>query len=205
MCYVAAIPYIIAAVGTAAATAETIHANNQAAQYQQDVADQNAKMDKQQAANALAEGSYQSDQARIRGQLQKGSQIAALAANNVDITTGSAADILGDTAMFTEQDRQQAQINAAAKAYGYDIDALNQKGNGQFAQWQADTNNTAAMIKGVSSIAGSAYGAYGAGASAAGVGSGASTTLLNGGTYNGPQSLSTSWGGSNRQINWLGR
>jgi 23S rRNA pseudoU1915 N3-methylase RlmH len=203
MCYVAAIPYIIAAVGTAASVAETVHANNQAAQYQQDVADQNVKLDKQQANNALAEGSYQADQARIRGQLQKGAQVAALAANNVDITTGSAADILGDTAMFTEQDKRQAQINGAAKAYGYDIDALNQQGNGQFAQWQADTNNTAAMIKGASSIAGSAYGAYGAGAGGTPATTG--TTLLNGSSYNGPNSLSTSWAGNNKQISWLGR
>ncbi len=136
--------------------------------------------------------------------MQKGSQIAALAANNVDITTGSAADILGDTAMFTEQDKRQAQINGAAKAYGYDIDALNQQGQGQFAQWQADTNNTAATIRGVSSIAGSAYGAFGAGAGA-GATTGGGTTLLNGGSYNGPQSLSTSWAGNNKQISWLGR
>jgi len=202
MCYVAAIPYIIAAVGTAAATAATIHANNQAAKYQQDVADQNAKMDKQNSANALAEGSYQSDQARIRGQLQRGAQIAELAANNVDVTTGSAADILGDTAMFTEQDKRQAQINAAMKAYGYNIDALNQKGAGDFAQWNANTYNNVAMIKGVSSIAGNVYGTYGAGA---GLGSASNTTLINGSTYTGPQSLSTSWPGSSGRINWLGR
>ncbi len=202
MCAVAAIPYVIAAVGTAAATAYTIHANNQAANYQQQVADQNAKLDKQQEANALAEGSYQADQARIRGQLQKGEQIATLAANNVDITTGSAADILGDTAMFTEQDKRQAQINAAAKAYGFQIDAMNQKGAGDFAQWNANTNNTAAMIKGATGIAGNVYGGFGA---STGLSSAANTTIINGGSYTGPQSLSTNWPGSNGRISWLGR
>lgn len=201
MCAVAAIPYVIAAVGTAAATAYTIHANNQAANYQAGVAAQNAKLDQQQANNALAEGSYQADQERIRGQLQKGEQIASLAANNVDITTGSAADILGDTAMFTEQDKRQAQINAAAKAYGYDIDALNQKGAGDFAKWNASTNNTAALIKGATSIAGNVYGGFGASVQPT-----TTPTLLNGSTnYTGPQSLSTSWAGSGNKISWLGR
>lgn len=204
MCAVAAIPYIIAAVGTAAATAYQIHANNQDAKYQQGVAEQNAKLDKQQAANALAEGSYEADQARIRGQLQRGSQVASLAANNVDVTTGSAADILGDTAMFTEQDKRQAQINAAMKARGYDIDALNQKGAGDFASWNAKTSNTAAMIKGVSSIAGDVYGGFGATASPS-LSQASNTTILNGGNYTGPQSTSTKWPGSNGRVNWLGR
>lgn len=204
MCAVAAIPYIIAAVGTAAATAYQIHANNQAAKYQQGVADQNAALDKQQASNALAEGSYEADQARIRGNLQRGQQVAALAANNVDVTTGSAADILGDTAMFTEQDKQQAQINAAMKARGYNIDALNQKGAGDFAQWNAKTSNTGAIIKGVSGIAGDVYGGMGA-ASSPSLSSASNTTILNGGTYTGPQSLSTKWPGSSGRINWLGR
>lgn len=202
MCAVAAIPYVIAAVGTAAATAYTIHANNQAANYQAGVAAQNAKLDKQQEANALAEGSYQADQARIRGQLQKGEQIASLAANNVDVTTGSAADILGDTAMFTEQDKQQAQINARAKAYGFQVDELNQQGAADFAKWNASTNNTAAMIKGASGIAGNVYGAFGA---TPNLSSASNTTLMNGSTYTGPQSLSSSWPGSNGRISWLGR
>lgn len=202
MCAVAAIPYIIMAVGTAASYMQQTKANNNMARYQEQVADQNAKMDKAQAANALAQGSYESDQARIRGQLQKGAQIATLAANNVDITTGSAADILGDTAMFTEQDKRQAQINAAAKAYGYDIDALNQKGAGQFAQWNAGVNNQAATIKAVTSLGSSAAGAYGAMSSP---GSSMGSTLMNGSTYTGPQSLSTSWPGSAGRVSWLGR
>lgn len=206
MCAVAAIPYIIAAVGTAAATAYQIKANNQAAKYQQGVADQNAKLDKIQASNALAQGSYEADQARIRGDLQRGQQIATLAANNVDVTTGSAADILGDTAMFTEQDKRQAQVNAAMKAYGYSIDELNQKGAGDFAAWSAKTSNTGALIKGVSGIAGDVYGGYGAMAGGTpNLSSASNTTILNGGTYTGPRSLSTSWGGGNSRISWLGR
>jgi len=206
MCAVAAIPYIIAAVGTAAATAYQIKANNQAANYQQGVADQNAKLDKIQSDNALAQGSYEADQARIRGNLQRGQQVAALAANNVDVTTGSAADILGDTAMFTEQDQRQARVNAAMKAYGYSIDALNQKGAGDFAQWNASTSNTGALIKGISGIAGNVYGGIGAmGGSTPSLSSASNTTIMNGSTYSGPRSLSTNWPGSSGRVSWLGR
>lgn len=191
MCAVAAIPYIIMAVGTA----YSMYTQNQQAHYAADVAKQNAKLDQQQAANAQAAGSYEADQARIRGRLLQGQQLAAFAANNVDNTTGSAADILGDTAMFTAQDMRQARTNAAMRAYGFQVDALNQKGSADYSLWSGRTQQTATLLQAASSAAGMASrgGMFGGGSQQSLTGGG--NTLLTGGNYTGPQSTSIRWGG----------
>jgi hypothetical protein len=167
-----------------------MYTENQASHYQQDVAKQDKKLADQQAINANAEGSYAADQARIRGQLQRGSQLAAFAANNVDFSTGSAADILGDTAMFTEQDERQARINASMKAYGFQVQGLEAQGRQAFAKWSGRAQEFGTFLQGTSQAAGY-YKPSGA-ATLNGGGSGGGT-LLTGGTYRGPQSTTTTW------------
>lgn len=155
MCAVAAVPWVIAAI-TAASAVYSADQQHKQGQYQADVAEQNAKLDKQQAANASALGDYASDQARIRGNLARGNQLASFAANNVDSTTGSAADILGDTAMFTAQDERQARTNAALKSYGFQVQALSDQGASAYAKAQGNAQATGTLING----AAQAYGSY---------------------------------------------
>lgn len=185
MCYVAAIPYIVAAVGTAYG----MYTTNQAKHYQQDVAKQDKKLADQAAINANAEGSYAADQARIRGNLQRGQQLAAFAANNVDFSTGSAADILGDTAMFSEQDQRQARINASMRAYGYQVKSLEAQGRGAYAGWAGRSQQFGQFLQGASQAAGyaSSSGAFGQ--------SGSSGTLL-GNSGNSTTMTSDFWSGT---------
>lgn len=189
MCAVAAIPYIIAAVGTAYG----MYKENQASQYQQGVAKQEKKLADQNAINANAEGSYAADQARIRGTLQRGQQLAAFAANNVDFSTGSAADILGDTAMFTAQDERQARINASLKAYGFQVQGLEAQASGQYAKWNGRASQFGTFLQGASQAAGMTPSGGGSPSTPSGGG-----TLMTGGTYTGSGSLSTGWAGQSR-------
>jgi len=193
MCYVAAIPYIVAAVGTAYG----MYKENQASQYQQGVAKQQKKLADQNAINANAEGSYAADQARIRGNLQRGQQLAAFAANNVDFSTGSAADILGDTAMFTAQDERQARINASLKAYGFQVQGLEAQAAGKYAKWNGRAQQFGTFLQGASQAAGYAAGSY-SGASSAGSSGSSGGTLMTSGSYTGSGSLSTGWAGQSR-------
>lgn len=189
MCSPAVIPYVIAAVGTA----YSMYTTNQAKHYQQDVANQDKKLADQAAINANAEGSYAADQARIRGNLQRGQQLAAFAANNVDFSTGSAADILGDTAMFSEQDQRQARINASMKAYGFQVQALEAQGRKAYAGWAGRSQQFGAFLQGASQAAG--YYKSGGGSTL----NGGSPSSFNGatgsGTYMGSGSTATTWGG----------
>ena len=155
MCAVTAVPWIIAGI-TAAGSVYSADQQRKQGQYQADVASQNAKLDQQQAANASALGDYQSDQARIRGNLARGNQLASFAANNVDSTTGSAADILGDTAMYTAQDERQARTNAALRSYGFQVQELSDQGQSAYAKYQGNSQATGTLLNG----AASAYGGY---------------------------------------------
>ncbi|MGE7139137.1 hypothetical protein ACQKIE_16040 [Luteibacter sp. NPDC031894] len=194
MCAVAAVPWVIAAI-TAASAVYSADQQKKQGQYAADVAEENSKLDKQQAANAAALGDYQADQARIRGNLARGQQLAAFAANNVDSTTGSAADILGDTAIFTAEDERQARTNAALRSYGFQVQALSDQGQAAYSKWAGNSAATGTLIQG----AGSTVGAfYGAGGSLGGGGAKPGNTLLTGGSYNGTagtQSYSTRWAG----------
>lgn len=205
MCNPAVIPYVIMAVGTAYG----MYTENQAKHYQQDVAKQDKKLADQAAINANAEGSYAADQARIRGNLQRGQQLAAFAANNVDFSTGSAADILGDTAMFSEQDQRQARINASMKAYGFQVQSLEAQGREAYAGWSGRSQQFGQFLQGASQAAGmyASSGGFGGGGSSTpslsggsyysrmggnGMGDGGSGTLL--GNYSGRRSYNGGWG-----------
>lgn len=143
------------AAGTAVAgTAYAMYSANQSAHYQAAVDKNNSKIADQEAMNANAAGSYAADQARIRGQLARGSQAAAFAANNVDMSTGSAADILGDTAMFTAQDERQARTNAALRSYGYQVQSTSDQGSAAYALYQGKTSQFSSFLNGASSAAG---------------------------------------------------
>lgn len=156
MCY-AAIPYIIEAAVVVAGTAYSVDQAHKSAEYNEQIALNQAKLDNTKAQQANAMGSYAADQARIRGQLMRGQQIAAFAANNVDVSTGTAADILGDTAMFTAADERQARINAAQQAYGFQVDSLSEQGAAKYAKWQGNVQANTAILQGASSLA-SMYG-----------------------------------------------
>jgi len=190
--------YILMAASAATAVVGTAYAMNQekkAAAYNEQVDLQNAKLANVQAANANAQGSYAADQERIRGNLMRGQQMAALAANNVDVTTGSAADILGDTAMMTGMNERQARINAAQRAYGFQVQSLTDQGAAQYAKWQGKTQQTSTLISGLSSVMGSMSrmnSGFG-GTGSPGMNSG---SVITGGNYTGPGSSFGMYNGS---------
>lgn len=191
MCAVAAVPWVIAAI-TAASAVYSADQQHKQGQYQADVAEQNSKLDAAQARNAAALGDYQADQARIRGNLARGNQLAAFAANNVDSTTGSAADILGDTAIFTEQDERQARTNAALRSYGFQVQELSDQGQAAYSKWAGNSAATGTLIQGAGATLGAYYNAGGTFGSGTPKTAGTGSTLMTGGPRN---TYSTSWAG----------
>ncbi len=95
------------------------------ANYQAKVAGANAKRESQAAIDAIERGNIETRKFQRRAGQEMGQQNAALAANGIDITFGSAADVRGDTAMFAQEDSQAIQENARREAMGYDINAVN--------------------------------------------------------------------------------
>jgi hypothetical protein len=144
-------------------------------EYQEKLADQNQKVAEAQAVDAERLGQIEAGEARLRTRLQLASQTVGFAAQNV-AASGTALDILGDTAMFGEIDQQRIRANAARRAWGfrtqgYDIGAQN-----TLNQYAGRMDRVGTILSTVGKVAGS-FGSFG-GSSPAPLGGGAAPSFV---------------------------
>lgn len=114
--------------------------------YEQEVANQNAKIADMQAENAKQIGNIEEERQRARVRQQIASQRVAFAANNVDAATGTAAEVLGDTAGFGYADATQIRSNALREAWGYKVDATNSRSRGRAARYNGSMGATGTLL-----------------------------------------------------------
>ena len=93
--------------------------------YASRIARQNARLENERAKDALQRGGEEARRFQRKLGQEMGQQNAALAANGIDITFGSAANVRGDTAMFGREDTRTIHENARREAQGYEINAAN--------------------------------------------------------------------------------
>ncbi len=121
----------VAAVAGGAITAISSYQQGKATQkqydYQAKVNEENAKIAQQNAKMQRQQGIEEARMQRIKTAQTIGSQQAAMAANGVDVTQGTAVDVIADTAAMGELDALQTQYNYEAKAQGYEAQAGNFK------------------------------------------------------------------------------
>lgn len=156
MCYVQ-IAYIAAAALTAYSGYESAQAQKRAGEYNYAVAQEQVKTSEAQAQDALNRGAQQAAEQRMRTRLAIGSQRAALAAQNVDIQTGTPLDILGDTAMFGAIDEERIRENAAREAWGYRVQGVNSQAQGALDRYRGQSGARATYLTTAANIGQSAY------------------------------------------------
>ena len=93
--------------------------------YQAKVAEENAKIAQENANVQRQQGIEEARLQRIKTASVIGSQKTAMAANGVDITQGTAVDVISDTAAMGELDALQTQYNYESKARAYETEAGN--------------------------------------------------------------------------------
>ena len=129
----------------AATSAYGAYSSSQAAkaqaEYQSDVAQANATMAGYQREDALRRGEEDAQQAARQAERMRGTQVARLASNGLDITSGSSLSILEDTAFFGAQDVQTIRNNAAREAWGYSVQADNALASSQMYTSAAKAQN----------------------------------------------------------------
>jgi len=144
------------AVGSAAisgvSAAQQANASQAAANYNAEVAANNATIASEQRSAALRQGQLQVQQEQMQAARTLGSQRAALAANGVQLDSGSATDLLASTKFLADQDVNTIQSNAARQAWGYAVDQANYQGQSQLDAWQAKNSSPA----GIGAMAGTA-------------------------------------------------
>ena len=93
--------------------------------YQAEVARNNAKIAQANADQQRQEGIEESRLQRLRTLQAIGSQQAAMAANGIDISSGTALDIVEDTSAMGELDALTTRYNSETQALAYEQQANN--------------------------------------------------------------------------------
>ena len=108
------------AIGTgisAIGQARQASAQRQQAQYQARVAENNAITAERLAEDSIQRGQIEEQRNRAQTRQLQGRQTAALAASGVDVASGSALDVISDTAAVGEIDALTIRDNAAREAW----------------------------------------------------------------------------------------
>lgn len=147
---------IAATAVSAAGAAYTGYQSYQAGRYQNEVAKQNAAMERASAQEAEEIG--QRDELRKWREIAavRSSQIAAFAANGFDTSFGSASDVVADTLSLGREDAQTIRANAGKAARGHLITAQNYIEQGKAAARQGRAAATGAIFEVGSTILGAA-------------------------------------------------
>jgi len=94
-------------------------AQNAQARYQSAVERNNAKIAGWQAEDATKRGQIEEQRQRLATARLRGAQRAGMAANGIEIDSGSPLDVLMDTASLGELDALTIRSNAEREAYGF--------------------------------------------------------------------------------------
>ena len=125
----------VAAVAVAAYSAySSASAQGAAAHYQSQVAANNATIAQQNANYAIAAGEEKAQMTSMQNAARIGQIKAAIGANNIDVNSGSAADVQTSQREIGKLDEETTMNNALLQAYGYQV-----QGTGFTAQAGLDT------------------------------------------------------------------
>lgn len=155
MCWMALIPVAIAVAGGVMGAQNA----KQEGAFNAGMFKQNAALKDQAANDTIASGNTSADWQRVRTGQAIGTQRAVQAANGIDVNSGSAAQLQDDTAMIGELDALTIQNNAAREAYGYRIQAQQDRANAAQTVTNAGNKATGSILGGL----GSAFGSFAGG------------------------------------------
>jgi len=138
MAAVAAIAAVAVTVVSAGVDAYGKHKAGRAAQKQGNyvgaIEDQNAKFSEMQADDAVARGYEAAFKRRTESRQLAGASRAAMAAQGIDVNTGSALDIQENNQRIGELDMVTIKNNAARQAWGYQVEALQHRQQAHLAR-----------------------------------------------------------------------
>lgn len=149
-----AVSQIAGAYSSASAIRSSAASQAAIAQANARIAEANAGASEAQARVALARGQRDAGLQRLRTRNLKGSQRAAMAANGIDLASDTAVDVLTSSDIMGEEDVRSIEQAALADAWGFQMQAMNQRAAG--AGLTAQANSTRASAAGVSPL-GAAY------------------------------------------------
>lgn len=146
---------VLGAVGTAATAAGDIASGigqSQLYSYQSQVALNNAAIERENARNAIAAGSFEESVSRLHTGQVLASQKVAYAANGIDVSIGSPTQVHDSTARMGALDAALLHYNASRTAAGLEQQAANDESQAGVYKMAASNAKTAGYAKAATSI-----------------------------------------------------
>ncbi len=122
------------------------HAAAQAANYNAQIAIQNAKQQKQNATIASQSGAQQVAMQGLKTRAAVGSEIANQAASGVNVHSGSALDTQVSSHEIGMLDALQIRGNATREAFGYQVKAANEEAQSNLDKYAAKSDELGAVV-----------------------------------------------------------
>jgi hypothetical protein len=160
------IPLAIMAVAMVASAAQAANAANgqkQVMEYQSKVEANNAQVAEWQAQDAEKRGQEEGQRARRANSQLRGQQRASMAANGLDLNSGSALALLDDTEYFGAVDQQTVADNTRNEAWALRSRSQNFMAQSQLNKTGAENQRPGeaagmSLLSSASSVAGKWYG-----------------------------------------------
>lgn len=145
---------VVGGIVGAAGAEQAAQAQADAANYQAQVAKNNAVIANQNAAWQAQAGETQAADVALKAKAQAGSIKAAMGANNIDVNTGSAADVGASEQELGQLDVGTTLSNSARAGYGFRTQATGDVAQAGLDTMQANSALAAGDINAFSSILG---------------------------------------------------
>jgi hypothetical protein len=145
---------LLPAIGAVASAGGALYqgiAGSQAASYQAQVEKNNAAIADQNAQRAIAAGQQQTAQQSLKNAAQFGAIKTAMAANGVDVNSGSAVDLQASQRAKGQLDAETTMQKAQQEVYGYRVAATSDTAQAQLDEAQSQND----LVGGVLGAAGS--------------------------------------------------
>lgn len=114
------------------------------------IARQNAGIEEQRGRNSIELGRQQIEQLQQQGAQLESTQKNTMADNGIDVSTGSAIDILAGTRQLTNADVDTMRYNAALESWGHQVNATNYTNQANMAY--AQSKNISPMRSGLMTL-----------------------------------------------------
>lgn len=149
----AAVPLI------AAGTVVSMYSQYRQGQVEGQVADNNATLARYRQADAVQQGGYDAAKLETAGRSVNATAEAGIAANNIDSTSGSMADLLTGNSAAAAIDAARARSRAARVAWGFTNEANDLTAQGQNSRVSGYLGALGSGLSGAGAAA-SAYSSY---------------------------------------------
>lgn len=143
-----AVSGVMSAVGTVMGAM----AASSSAKYNAEIAQRNSEVAKQNAVWAGQAGEQQASVEEQKTRARMGGIIAAQAANNIDVNSGSALDVRSSAASLGELSALTIRSNAAKEAYGYENQAWSSQAQANLDESNASADMMAGFIGGAGDL-----------------------------------------------------